>query len=156
MSTVLPSCHYRAPCAWLRADFDAAGQLRALHWAGAEAAVLPPLSGIWADKLDAYFSGSLKNFGHPPSPHGTPFQRRVWQAIADIPYGQVASYGDIARLIGSAPRAVGQACGRNPLPIVIPCHRVVAGQGLGGFSLGRERDALAVKRWLLRHEGVVL
>lgn len=149
-------CHYRAPCAWLRLDFDAQGHMQAVHWAGEEATALPPLSGLWADKLDAYFSGSLKSFGHPPSAQGSAFQRRVWQAIAAIPYGQVASYGDIARLLGSAPRAVGQACGRNPLPIIIPCHRVVSSQGLGGFSLGQQPGALAVKRWLLQHEGVAL
>ena len=153
---MLHRCHYRAPCTWLMLDFDAAGALQAVHWAGDEAAASPLLAGVWADKLDAYFSGRLNSFDYPPSSRGTAFQQRVWQAIAAIPYGQVASYGDIARLIGSAPRAVGQACGRNPLPIIIPCHRVVAAQGLGGFSLGRQHDTLAIKRWLLQHEGVKL
>ncbi|MFJ3055877.1 methylated-DNA--[protein]-cysteine S-methyltransferase [Herbaspirillum sp. NPDC087042] len=87
---------------------------------------------------------------------GSAFQKRVWQAIVAIPSGQVLTYGDVARRIGSAPRAVGQACGANWHPLVVPCHRVTAAGGLGGFSHHDEADGffLEVKRWLLRHEGV--
>ncbi len=87
---------------------------------------------------------------------GTPFQQRVWSALQAIPPGEVRTYGELARAIGSAPRAVGQACRRNPIPIVIPCHRVVAVQGAGGYSGATEGAELAIKRWLLAHEGVTV
>jgi len=84
---------------------------------------------------------------------GTAFQQRVWQAIAAIPLGKTATYGQIAKQIGSGPRAVANACGANNIPLIIPCHRVVAQNGIGGFMQGKE-NGLSVKRWLLAHEGV--
>ncbi len=98
---------------------------------------------------DFHFSLSLK-------PKGTPFQLKVWAAISAIPRGEVRTYGQIARFIGSAPRAVGQACGANWYPLVIPCHRVTAAGGLGGFSHDDDANGfhLGVKRWLLAHEQV--
>jgi methylated-DNA-[protein]-cysteine S-methyltransferase len=84
---------------------------------------------------------------------GTAFQQRVWQAIAAIPIGETATYGQIASQIGSGPRAVANACGANNLPLIIPCHRVVAQNGIGGFMQGKEYG-LSFKRWLLAHEGV--
>jgi methylated-DNA-[protein]-cysteine S-methyltransferase len=84
---------------------------------------------------------------------GTAFQQRVWQAIAAIPLGQVATYGQIASKIGSGPRAVANACGANNIPLIIPCHRVVAQNCIGGFMQGKEYG-LTFKRWLLAHEGV--
>lgn len=83
---------------------------------------------------------------------GTDFQRRVWDALAAIPRGETRTYGDIARLLRSAPRAVGQACGTNHFPLVIPCHRVVAASGLGGFAHHSSGYLIEVKRWLLLHE----
>ena len=95
----------------------------------------------------------------PPSPPltstGTPFQRRVWAAIARIPRGEVRRYVDLAHELGSVPRAVGQACGANPLPLLIPCHRVVSAQGLGGFANARDGYLLETKRWLLAYEGLL-
>ena len=89
----------------------------------------------------------------PLKPAGTPFQRRVWQAIAGIPCGSTRTYGELAEDLNNAPRAVGQACGANPYPVVVPCHRVVAsGGGLGGFARERGGFLLDVKRWLLDHE----
>lgn len=87
---------------------------------------------------------------------GTEFQRRVWGAISSIPRGEVLTYGQVAKLIRSAPRAVGQACGANWFPLVVPCHRVTASGGLGGFSNHDDETGfhLGVKRWLLAHEGV--
>lgn len=82
---------------------------------------------------------------------GTPFQQRVWQAIAQIPVGATITYSELARRVGSGPRAVANACGANHVPLVIPCHRVVAKHGLGGFMQG-EAKGLAIKQWLLRHE----
>jgi methylated-DNA-[protein]-cysteine S-methyltransferase len=87
-------------------------------------------------QLGEYFKRRRREFDLPTAPQGTPFQRRVWQALVRIPYGEVRTYGELAHALGSAPRAIGQACGQNPIPIVIPCHRVVGGHSLGGYSGG--------------------
>lgn len=104
-------------------------------------------------QLARYFADGHGTFDLPLAPVGTDFQRRVWALMRAIPAGQTRTYGEIARELGSAPRAVGQACRANPLPIVLPCHRVVAAQGLGGFAGDTSGRRLAIKRWLLRHEG---
>lgn len=83
---------------------------------------------------------------------GTPFQRRVWQAMLDIPCGETRTYGAIASQLGSSARAVGGACGRNPLPLLIPCHRIVAHHHIGGFNQGTDAWLLGIKHWLLAHE----
>lgn len=104
-------------------------------------------------QLDAYFAGSLREFDLPLAPRGTPFQLRVWQALLEIPYGETWSYADVARRLDSptATRAVGAANGRNPLPIVVPCHRVIGADGsLTGYGGGLE-----IKRSLLRLEGTL-
>ncbi len=104
-----------------------------------------------AGQLDAYFSGDLQTFDVPIRLEGTPFQRAVWSALCSIPFGETISYAELARRVGraSAFRAVGQANGRNPVAIVVPCHRVVAADGtIGGYGGGLDR-----KRWLLAHEG---
>lgn len=87
---------------------------------------------------------------------GTEFQRRVWQTISAIPRGEVRTYGQVAKMIRSAPRAVGQACGANWYPLIIPCHRVTGSGGIGGFANHDDETGfhLGVKRWLLAHEGV--
>jgi methylated-DNA-[protein]-cysteine S-methyltransferase len=92
-------------------------------------------------------------FNLPISLHGTEYQQRVWEAIASIPLGQTRTYGQLAHQVGSGPRAVANACGANQLPLVIPCHRVVAQNGLGGFMQSK-LNGLQVKKWLLQHEGV--
>lgn len=105
-------------------------------------------------QLRAYFKDARCAFSLPLAPAGTAFQRRVWAGIAAIPTGDVKTYGELASAIGSGPRAVGNACGANPYPVVVPCHRVVAsGGGLGGFARNRGGFLLDVKRWLLAHEG---
>ena len=106
-----------------------------------------------ARQLEAYLANPAFTFNLPLRPAGTSFQRRVWQQIAAIPGGQTLTYGQLAKNIKNAPRAVGQACGANPYPVVVPCHRVVAtGGGLGGFARERGGFLLDVKRWLLQHE----
>ncbi|MDR1529914.1 MAG: methylated-DNA--[protein]-cysteine S-methyltransferase [Burkholderiales bacterium] len=85
-------------------------------------------------------------------PHGTPFQQRVWKALQSIPSGEPSTYGEIARRLDTAPRAVGGACGANPIVLVIPCHRVVGRHSLGGFMHAEAGDPLRIKRWLLDHE----
>lgn len=103
-----------------------------------------------ADQLNAYFSNDLKQFDLPLAPLSSPRGAAHRAAITAIDHGAVASYGEIARRIGSGPRAVGQACRRNPFPIVVPCHRVIgAADAIGHYSAG---EGVATKRWLLRHE----
>jgi methylated-DNA-[protein]-cysteine S-methyltransferase len=98
------------------------------------------------EQLHAYFDGSLTAFDLPVAPSGTSYRQRVWQALCAIPYGQTRSYADIAAIAGGSARSVGQANGNNPIPLIIPCHRVVARTHLGGYSGG---DGLDTKRWLL-------
>ncbi|EGV17351.1 methylated-DNA--[protein]-cysteine S-methyltransferase [Thiocapsa marina] len=119
--------------------------------AGVEMAseTMPPAIGL---QLAAYFEKGSTGFDLPVVLDGTDFQQRVWAELSRIPSGETRTYGEIARQLGSAPRAVGQACRANPCPIVVPCHRVVAVDGLGGFSGDTSGRKLAVKRWLLSHE----
>lgn len=112
-----------------------------------------PLLDEAARQLEAYFDGRLSDFNLPLAPAGSPFEKRVWAAMQRIPYGETRCYGDLAADIGSAPRAVGGACGKNPIPIVIPCHRVLAKGGMGGYS---GQGGLDTKRALLRLEGAQL
>lgn len=119
-------------------------------------AALSPRDGVAeraCAQLEAYLADPEFRFRLPLAPGGTPFQRRVWARIAAIAPGRTRSYGEIAREIDSAARAVGQACGANPLPLVVPCHRVLAAGGIGGFAHRDGGFPLAVKRWLLAHEG---
>jgi len=104
-------------------------------------------------QLEAYFAGDLAVFDLPLAPAGSAFQHRVWAEMARIPFGRTRTYGELARCVEGAAQAVGQACGANPIPIIVPCHRVVAGGGrLGGFSGGR---GVVSKRALLAHEDAV-
>lgn len=103
-------------------------------------------------QLRGYLADPTFRFDLPLAPGGTPFQARVWQALRLIPSGSTQSYGELARLLHSAPRAVGQACGANPIPLIIPCHRVLAKAALGGFMNSTDSGPLSIKRWLLQHE----
>ena len=115
-----------------------------------------PNGGVLAEaarQLTEYFAGTRQDFTLPLAPAGSPFRLRVWAAMQSIPYGETMSYGALARALGTAPRAVGGACGANPIPLVIPCHRVVGADGaLGGFSGGAGCDT---KRHLLALEGAL-
>jgi methylated-DNA-[protein]-cysteine S-methyltransferase len=149
------------------AEYDAEGLRALLFWpqgahppAGTrvEPARGDELGRNVARQLREYFAGSRKAFDLPLAPAGTEFQRRVWQALCLIPAGETRSYGQVAAEMGipKSPRPVGQANRRNPIPIVIPCHRVLAANGALGGYMGRwggEGDSAAIKRWLLRHEG---
>ena len=105
-------------------------------------------------ELECYLADPGYRFVVPLAPSGTPFQHRVWSALSAIPRGRPRTYGDVARSIRSVPRAVGQACGANRIPVIIPCHRVVGASGLlGGFMGSEDGDPIAIKRWLLAHEG---
>jgi methylated-DNA-[protein]-cysteine S-methyltransferase len=151
------ACVVASPIGALRVVSDGAA-LTAIdfHARGRAAAVRPddPLLREAAAQLAAYFARSLRVFDLPLAPHGTPFRRAVWEALLGVPWGTTASYGEIARRIGRprAVRAVGAANGANPLPIVIPCHRIVGADGsLTGFAGGLE-----LKARLLALEGITL
>ena len=105
-----------------------------------------------AVQLERYREDPDAPFDLPLAVEGTPFQRSVWEAMRAIPRGRTRTYGELARERGGEARAVGQACGDNRLPIVIPCHRVVAADGIGGFAHATGGYLLEAKRWLLMHE----
>ena len=107
------------------------------------------------EQLAAYFADPDFRFDLPLKPNGTAHQNKVWLAMRAIPRGQTRQYGELAVQLASSPRAVGQACGANPIPIVIPCHRVVSKSGMGGFMRHSGGYALDIKRWLLSHEGAL-
>jgi methylated-DNA-[protein]-cysteine S-methyltransferase len=111
-----------------------------------------PLAERAARQLERYRDDPDTRFDLPLCIEGTPFQRRLWDALCDIPRGKTLTYGELARRLGGQARAVGQACGDNRLPIVIPCHRVVAATGIGGFAHATSGYLLEAKRWLLAHE----
>ena len=111
-----------------------------------------PLAENAARQLQAYRQDPNSTFDLPLVIEGTELQKAVWRAMCAIARGKTRTYGDIAREVGADARAVGQACGDNRLPIVIPCHRVVAADGIGGFSHARSGFPLEAKRWLLAHE----
>ena len=95
-------------------------------------------------------------FDVPCALQGTPFQKKVWNELRKIPPGQVVTYGELANTLGTSARAIGNACRKNPAPVVIPCHRVVAADGIGGYAGETDGDLLQVKSWLLAHEGAAI
>jgi len=105
-------------------------------------------------QLKEYSESPAFVFDLPVNPKGTEFQCKVWAALQKIPSGQVRTYGEIARQLGTSPRAVGNACRKNPIPLIIPCHRVVSAQGIGGFAGETEGQKISIKQQLLAHEGV--
>jgi methylated-DNA-[protein]-cysteine S-methyltransferase len=123
-----------------------------------ETPLLAPLDRIAeraARQLERYRDDPDAAFDLPLAMRGTPFQRRVWRALERIPRGEIRTYGALAVSLGTAARAVGQACGENRFPLVIPCHRVVAAGGIGGFAHARTGYLLEAKRWLLEHERAI-
>ncbi len=105
------------------------------------------------DQLSAYFKGQIKHFSLPLNSTGTVFQQNVWDLIVKIPYGTTLSYGELAQKLECAPRSIGRACGENPIPIIIPCHRVLsANYQIGGYSAG---SGSSTKKSLLQLEGVL-
>lgn len=110
------------------------------------------LAALAAEQLKAYLANPDTRFDLPLALEGTPFQRKLWEALCRIPRGKTRTYGDLARELDGEARTVGQACGDNRLPVVIPCHRVVAADGIGGFAHSTGGYLLEAKRWLLAHE----
>lgn len=106
------------------------------------------------NQLQEYFLDPETIFSLDIAVTGTPFQKRVWHQLQQIPVGETRTYGELAKRLQTGPRAVGAACRSNPLPIIIPCHRVVAAQGIGGYMGKQAGRAMMIKQWLLQHEGV--
>jgi methylated-DNA-[protein]-cysteine S-methyltransferase len=128
---------------------EEAGAIVSLDWGWGRDQSNSHLLSRAIEQLQAYFDGTLSAFDLPLAPAGTPYRQRVWQALCAIPYGCTRNYAEIAAVAGGSARSVGQANGHNPIPLIIPCHRVVASTHLGGYSGG---DGLATKRWLLALE----
>lgn len=157
MSAMSPSPVFRT---WLRAPFGLIG-IEASH----EAVVsLDRIARPWGSteeneivraartQLEAYFLDPRTTFDLPLALPGTPHQQKVWRALRRIPPGKVRTYGELAQTLHSSPRAVGNACRANPVAIIVPCHRVVGADDLGGYMGSRTGVGLDMKRWLLAHE----
>jgi methylated-DNA-[protein]-cysteine S-methyltransferase len=128
------------------------GRVVAVDWGWGRDQAETPLLRAARDQLEAYFDGALTAFDLPLAPAGTAFHRAVWRAICRIPYGSTRTYGELADELDGIARAVGTACGANPIPVIIPCHRVLAANGLGGYS---GAGGVATKQALLRLEGAL-
>lgn len=140
----------------LRMIGDAVSALDYLPAAASEQPPVNAAAAVAVAQLQAYFRDSRFCFSIPLAITGTAFQQQVWAALQAIPPGTALTYGELAHQLNTAARAIGNACRTNPVPILIPCHRVVSRQGLGGYAGEITGDPLAIKRWLLRHEGVAV
>ena len=149
----MPQLSFQSPIGALTLT-EEDGRIISVDWGWGCLQQTSPLLETTRQQLEEYFDGRRRDFDLPLDPPGTAFQRRVWDALRGIPFGEVRRYGELAKSLGTAPRALGGACGRNPIPILIPCHRVVAQSGaLGGYS---GLDGIETKRFLLRLEGCPL
>jgi methylated-DNA-[protein]-cysteine S-methyltransferase len=148
----LPQLSLHTPLGALTISEDE-GMIVALDWGWGRDQAETPLLLRAKDQMQEYFDGERTSFDLPLAPYGTAYRQRVWAALQAIPYGETRTYRDIAVSAGGVARSVGQANGENPLPILIPCHRVVATHGLGGYSGG---DGIETKRFLLEHEARIL
>ena len=146
--TRLPQLSLHSPVGDLTIS-DEDGAIVALDWGWGRDQTETPLLVRARGQLQEYFDGARLEFDLPLAPAGTPYRRRVWEALRQIPPAETRSYAEIARTVGGSPLAVGSANAANPIPILIPCHRVVATNGIGGYSGG---DGLKTKRYLLALE----
>ena len=150
------SAKLRVPFGVIGVRCDAGAVCRVAYLPASERAQAPAdrVAARAVEELERYLADPEFRFTVPLAPGGTVFQRRVWDAIGAIPRGESRTYAEVGHAVHSAARAVGQACGANRIALIIPCHRVVASRGaLGGFMNASGGDPLAIKRWLLRHEG---
>jgi methylated-DNA-[protein]-cysteine S-methyltransferase len=122
----------------------------------AKSPIVNTIAHLATVQLMHYLDNPKFKFDLPLKLAGSKHQIDVWQAMQQIAAGSVRTYGDLANEIGSDARAVGTACGKNPVPVIVPCHRIVAVNGLGGFMGGKRDDPMAIKRWLLTHERYLL
>ena len=145
----------RIPCAVLGVRTQAQHVI-GLEFLPIDAGTLNPQDAFTHEvcaQLMAYVRDADFQFDLPLQFSATPHRSKVWQAMRAIPRGEARTYGELAQQLGSSPRAVGGACGDNPIPVIIPCHRVVAKNGVGGFMHHASGGPLAIKAWLLQHEG---
>ncbi len=153
---MLETYQARMPTPFAVLGIRAAGErLEGIDYLPKGAATLDPLTrfaGRVCRQIERYLDDPAYRFDLAFDFRGSDVQCRVWRAIHSIPSGRTLTYLDVARRIGSAPRPVGGACGANRIPLVIPCHRVVASGGIGGFMHSRRGPGIEIKRWLLRHE----
>lgn len=145
----MPERTLNSPLGPLRIASDGT-HITALDWGAASAEASTPELDEAARQLTEYFEGTRTTFDLPLKVAGSDFQRAVCDAMSDIPFGETLTYGDIAKSLDAPAQAVGGACGGNPIPIIIPCHRVLGASSLGGFSA---KGGVDTKVWLLRHEG---
>ena len=129
--------------------FEEDGAIVSLDWGWVREQARSAVLDRGQQQIKAYFDGELTDFDLPLAPVGTAYRLEVWRALCEIPYGETRSYLDIAHKVGGSARSVGQANGHNPIPLIIPCHRVVAATHIGGYSGG---EGLPTKRWLLALE----
>ncbi len=130
-------------------------KLTAIHFLPVRVPLLPAQDSAARHiivKIKKYFCNPRSQLGLLTQMKGTLLQQKIWRALQKIPCGKTMTYGELAQKIGTSPRVIGNACRRNPIPIVIPCHRVVAATGLGGYYGKDSNGGLKIKRWLLRHE----
>ena len=144
----MPSLSLHTPLGALTLHEDN-GAIVALDWGWGRDQAETPLLREARAQLHAYFDGTRQTFTLPLAPHGTAYRQRIWSELTKIPFGETRSYLDIAHAAGGSPRSVGGANVANPIPIIIPCHRVVATTGIGGYSGG---EGLPTKRFLLALE----
>lgn len=146
----------QTPLGPLWASLDTDNNLTQLHWGESPATATITPNHPMQSMLEKYFQGDKSSYPHILQSlnlkKGTPFQQRVWQALLEIPQGQTVTYGQLAAKLGTHPRALGGAVGANPIPVIVPCHRVMGQNGqLTGFSAP---GGVTTKRWLLNHEGI--
>jgi len=141
------------------AEYENSLMLKEVFYVSKDTLLLKPknqLAKTAIQQIRAYLKNPDYIFDLPMIPQGTVFQQKVWSNISSIPLGKALTYGDLAKKIKSGPRAIGGACGANPFPLIVPCHRVVSATGIGGFARqdgeGYHRN---IKTWLLHHEGVL-
>lgn len=142
----MPSLELASPVGALTIE-ERGGAIVRIGWDGASRSAATPLLREAARQIEAYFAGALTEFDLPLDPFGSPFRKRVWAAMAKIPYGETATYGTVARQLGTAARPIGGACRANPIPVVLPCHRVTGADGKAGGYSGK--GGLSTKSFLL-------
>ncbi|WP_455366809.1 methylated-DNA--[protein]-cysteine S-methyltransferase [Kaarinaea lacus] len=139
----------------IRVEQEALQELRFVSDTAPLKSPVTPTAKQVVEQLNAYFVDPGYQFSVPLAPQGTAYQKRIWNMLRRCPSGKVWSYGMLAEKVNSGARAVGNACRRNPIPIMVPCHRVISVNGVGGYAGKTSGSYLKIKQWLLQHESVI-